>query len=259
MNMKVSVTAAGGDQSDVSATREAERSDLIRSVNGETKSNNARTNITSEGTVSFTVKGDTPISGDPSQVSNVDKKRIEKFSKPKVIEVNRKIKNNITHEEEQFILESRPAKVEANHDQKLISSTRIRIFFVILLVVVLIAVFVISILSNTPKMKDQNQEQATKLIDSGLTFPPISHIESLSQAISSVPRPNPTTQTVPSTSISLTTQRTSTSVTAKLGLKIKIGGTREEGASDQILYLPSRSDQKWVECDKHQMPSLPGY
>ena len=66
MNMKVSVTAAGGDQSDVSATREAERSDLIRSVNGETKSNSARTNITSDGTVSFTVKGDTPISGDPS-------------------------------------------------------------------------------------------------------------------------------------------------------------------------------------------------
>ena len=103
-------------------------------------------------------------------------------------------------------------------------------------------------------MEDKNQKRASKLFNPVSNNPPPSDIVPFSPVISSVTGPHPISQNVPFTSVSLTTQMTSTSGPAPPGLTIKVGGTREEGASDQILYLPSNNDQ---ECDKHPMPFLP--
>ena len=103
-------------------------------------------------------------------------------------------------------------------------------------------------------MEDKNQKRASKLLNPGSSSPPPSDIEPFSPVISPGKGPHPTSQNVPLTLVSLTTQMTSISVPAPPCLTIKVGGTREKGASDQILYLPSNNDQ---ECDKHPMPFLP--
>ena len=82
--------AAAGLELDVGAVgpaaREAERCGPVRSADGETNSSSARTSITTDGAMSFIAKGASTTTVDPSQVSNVDKKLIEKtkFSKSKV-------------------------------------------------------------------------------------------------------------------------------------------------------------------------------
>ena len=250
--------AAAGLELDVGAVgpaaREAERCGPVRSADGETNSSSARTSITTDGAMSFIAKGASTTTVDPSQVSNVDKKLIEKtkFSKSQVTEVNRNLNNNITFVGEQ---KSSSAKYKAIHDKRLSTSTKTKILVAILVAVVVIALIVDSILSCALKMKDKNQEQATESINPGSNFPPHIDIESFSPETSSVTGPHPTTQNLPLTSVSLTTQRTSNSVPVPPGLEIKVGGTREEGASDQILYLPSlNSDQ---ECEKPPMPFLP--